>query len=67
MRPRLGVIVGVGALAVLLVGALTAGTLTSEARDVLQLRQQIDRIRLTAPHSPPELVPPKAPGPGVIA
>ena len=67
MRRKLGVIVGIGALGVLLVGALAAGSPTREVRDVLQLRQQIDRIRLTAPHGPPELVPPRAPGPGVIA
>jgi len=46
-------------------GAWLADTPTRDLRDVRELRQQGDRLRLTGPHGPPQLVPPRAPGPGV--
>jgi hypothetical protein len=67
VRRNLGLIVGLGSLAVLLVGTVMAGNSTSDVLEVQQLRQRIDRVRLTGPHRPPELVPPRAPGREVTA
>jgi len=52
-------------LGLVVAGAWLADTPTRDLRDVRELRQQGDRLRLTGPHGPPQLVPPRAPGPGV--
>jgi hypothetical protein len=67
VRRRLGAIIGLGILGAVLGYAFLAESQTLDVRDLQLLRRQADRIRLTGPHRPPELVPPRAPGPGVIA
>jgi hypothetical protein len=54
-----------GVLILAVVGAWLVDTRTRDLRDGRELRQQSDRLRLTGPHGPPQLVPPRAPGPGV--
>jgi len=58
---------GVVILGMVVAQAWLGGTATRDISDVRELRQQGDRIRLTGPHGPPQLVPPRAPGPGVTA
>src|SRR5207302_10984658 len=67
LRRKPNVIVGLCALVAVLAGVLVADTQTSAIRDVREPREQIDRVRLTGPDAPPELVPPRAPGPGATA
>ena len=65
VRRMLSLAFGFVILAVVVAGAWLAETPTRDIRDVGQLRQQGERLRPTGPHGPPQLVPPRAPGPGV--
>jgi len=47
--------------------ALLAGSETRVIRDVELLRRQGNQLRLIGPQGPPQLVPPRAPGPGMTA